>query len=397
MPDSYTLLRVFFFDQIIMYNLNDYETKTIYMKSTRGLTIIILLLLNFDIAIACTGLRLIAKDGSVIFARTMEWGTFDLKSRVVVIPRNFPLQDKMPDGKNGIAWKTKYGAVGIDALNKDVLVDGMNEKGLTVSCFYHEGYAVYSKYQAAKADSTLSILAVPPYILTTCTNIEEVKLAMKKIKVIGIVEPSIGMAPPLHLGVTDASGTSIVIEFTNGVTTIHNAPLGVITNGPNYDWHMENMINYVDLETSLALRKINNLSDVRFGGGTRFFGVPGDLTSPSRLLRVAAYSSTARPTADGKEAIYEAFRILDNFNLPVGSAAEGGGKIDNASLRSATNWTTAYDTKGKKMYYHTMHNRRVRELDLDDLNFDSKKIVRLPLDIKKEQDIDNITTKIGNQ
>lgn len=367
------------------------------MSTMKFLLVVIASFFFSPASIACTGLRLIARDGSVIFARTMEWGTFDLKSRVVVVPRNFALQDKMPDGKNGLRWKTRYGAVGIDALLKDVLIDGMNEKGLTVNGFYHEGYAIYSKYEPRKADSTISVLAVIPYLLTTCANTDEVKAALKGIRVIGVVEPSIGMAPPLHFGATDASGKSVVIEFINGVTTIHDSPLGVITNGPTFDWHMENMINYVDLETSLALRKITSLADVKFGGGNRFFGVPGDLTSPSRLLRVAAYSSTARSTADGKETMYEAFRILDNFNLPVGSAAEGGGAIDNATLRSATNWTTAYDTRNKVMYYHTMHNRRVRQLNLAQLNFDAKAIVRLPLDVRKEQDIDDITTRLGGR
>lgn len=366
------------------------------MKHTRAFAATLFLLLNFQIAIPCTGVRLTAKDGAVIFARTMEWGTFDLESRVVVIPRNFALQDKMADGKNGLGWKTKYGAVGIDALHKDVLIDGMNEKGMTVNCFYHEGYAAYAPYQSAKADSTVSILALPPYLLTTCASTEEVKSAMRKIRVIGIIEPTIGMAPPLHLGITDAQGKTIVIEFTKGVTTIHDAPLGVITNGPTYDWHMENLKNYIDLDTSLSKRKVTDLSAVKFGGGSRYFGIPGDLTSPSRFLRAAANAGSARSTADGKETMYEAFRILDNFNLPLGTA-EGGGKLDNGSMRSATIWTTAYDLKNRVMYYHTMNNRRVRQLNLLELNLDAKAIVRLPLDVKKEQDIDNITAAIGKQ
>ena len=32
---------------------------------------------------ACTGITLKAKDGTVVNGRTMEWGTFDLKARVV--------------------------------------------------------------------------------------------------------------------------------------------------------------------------------------------------------------------------------------------------------------------------------------------------------------------------
>jgi len=38
-------------------------------------------------AIACTGIRLIAKDGGVEYGRSMEWGAFDLTSRVAIIPR----------------------------------------------------------------------------------------------------------------------------------------------------------------------------------------------------------------------------------------------------------------------------------------------------------------------
>ena len=34
---------------------------------------------------ACTGITLKAKDGTVVYGRTMEWGSFDLNSRLVVI------------------------------------------------------------------------------------------------------------------------------------------------------------------------------------------------------------------------------------------------------------------------------------------------------------------------
>jgi len=53
-------------------------------------------------------------------------------------------------------------------------------------------------------------------------------------------------------------------------------------------------------------------------------GLPGDFTPPSRFVRAVAFSKTARPTATGDETIYEIFRILDNFNVPLG-ASEGTG------------------------------------------------------------------------
>ena len=36
---------------------------------------------------SCTGITLKAGDGAVVYGRTMEWGSFDLDSRVVIVPR----------------------------------------------------------------------------------------------------------------------------------------------------------------------------------------------------------------------------------------------------------------------------------------------------------------------
>jgi choloylglycine hydrolase len=50
----------------------------------------------------------------------------------------------------------KYGVVEIDAVEKDIVVEGMNEKGLAVGLFYHPGFAEYQEYDAAQAAHSLS-------------------------------------------------------------------------------------------------------------------------------------------------------------------------------------------------------------------------------------------------
>ena len=55
---------------------------------------------------ACTGITLKSKDGAVVFGRTMEWGSFDLHSRLVVVPRGHEYKSELPDGKQGLSWKT---------------------------------------------------------------------------------------------------------------------------------------------------------------------------------------------------------------------------------------------------------------------------------------------------
>jgi len=54
---------------------------------------------------ACTGITLRGQDGAVVFGRTMEWGTFDLKSRLVVIPRDFEFKSDIGNGKTGLLHK----------------------------------------------------------------------------------------------------------------------------------------------------------------------------------------------------------------------------------------------------------------------------------------------------
>jgi len=59
----------------------------------RSLIISMFLALAFTVfysaASACTSIALVAEDGTVVYGRTMEWGAFDLNSRVAIIPRGY--------------------------------------------------------------------------------------------------------------------------------------------------------------------------------------------------------------------------------------------------------------------------------------------------------------------
>lgn len=341
---------------------------------------------------ACTGITLKARDGAVVYGRTMEWGSFDLESCVVIVPRGVKLTGQTPDQKPGKAWTTVHGVVGLDAVGKDIIADGINEKGLTVGEFYHPGSAEYPAYDPALAAESMSPLDVGLFLLSQCATVDEARAALAKIRVVPVAEPAIGIAPPMHYLVTEPSGKAIVVEFLKGEMKIFDAPLGVITNSPGYDWHETNLRNYVNLSpVAIPDKKIGDMDFKPLGGGSGMIGLPGDNTPPSRFIRAVAATQTARLTTTGDETVYELFRILDNFNLPLG-AAEGSGEAKTAGMRSSTLWTTGYDTKNRVMYYHTQNNRRLRMVDLKKIDFTkSAEVVRLPLDKQKAQDIDDIT------
>lgn len=90
-----------------------------------------------------------------------------------------------------------------------------------------------------------------------------------------------------------------------------------------------------------------------------------------------------------------------NFQLPLGPDAAEGNVADGAEkapelMRSSTIWTTAWNLTDLTLNYHTQHNRRVRRLDLTEIDFVNmgNEIVHLSLDKEKKEDIENITPKL---
>lgn len=347
----------------------------------------------FDTALACTGIRLVANNGETVYGRSMEWGAFDLQSRVAIIPRGYPFTGTTPDGHNGKRWIAKYGFVGLDMLGKDIYGDGMNENGLAVGLFYHPGYAEYEKYDSEQAENTITAVDVVAFLLTQFATIDEVKRAMQGVRVVPVVEEALGIPVQAHWMITDSTGTAIVIEYLGGELHIFENPLGVITNAPAFDWHLTNLSNYLNLSpVALPPLQMGSMDFAPLGAGSGMIGLPGDFTPPSRFVRAVAWTQTARPLANANETVYETFRILDNFNLPLGSA-EGSGSVgsDVPDMRSSTIWTTAWDLSGRKLYFHTQHNRRVRKVDVDRLDFSGESIRHIQMDEEKQQDIKNLT------
>ena len=156
---------------------------------------------------------------------------------------------------------------------------------------------------------------------------------------------------------------------------------------------MTNVRNYIHLSAvAHYTKKMEGLDFAPIGAGKGMLGLTGDFTLPSRFIRAVAMSQTTRPLKDSGEAVNELFRILDNFNLPLGSA-EGSDHVkgDLEGMRSSTIWTSAWDLSEKMLYFHTQHNRRVRKVDLNRIVFSGKRIRHIQLDDRKEQDIKDIT------
>ncbi|MFO0917633.1 MAG: choloylglycine hydrolase family protein [Planctomycetaceae bacterium] len=338
---------------------------------------------------ACTGITIKPKDGSVVFARTLEFAA-DLKSNVIVVPRGRESVGTAPGNQPGLRWKNKYAAVGANAFGLPVIIDGLNDQGLHVGLFYFPGFAKYQQVTAQDSGKALAPWELGSYLLGTCRDINEATAAAKGVLVGEVVQPDMGIVPPAHYIVTDAGGNSVVLEYVEGKLLIHANPFGVMSNAPTFDWHMTNLGNYVTLSkknverVDLAGNEIKGL-----GQGSGMLGLPGDFTPPSRFVRAVAYSKTALPVTTAKEGVLQAFHILNQFDIPKGAAqgVEHGQEVYDYTL-----WTSAADLKNLRYYFRTYDNSRIRMVDMKTLDLDAKAIGTILM--RGDEDIEDVSAQV---
>lgn len=320
---------------------------------------------------ACTGLKLTAEDGKVVHGRTLEFG-LDVKTAVACIPRGFAFTGETADGK-GLEYTSKYAAIGSICFNILGLMDGMNEEGLSVGTFYFPGFAGYTPTTAENKNKSLSPIDFPNWILTQFRSIDGVKAGLANVVIAPTVFKDWGnIVPPFHYVVYEKSGKSIVIEPIDGKLVVHDNPLGVLTNSPNFDWHMTNLRNFINLTPiNVPPLKISGLTFAPFGQGSGMVGLPGDFTPPSRFVRAAIFSITSIPVKSASEAVFKVFHLLNQFDIPVGVAQQIAEGVTHSDYTLAT---IVRDPNDLKYYYRTYADQTIRMVDLNTFNKDGKEV-----------------------
>lgn len=147
-----------------------------------------------------------------------------------------------------------------------------------------------------------------------------------------------------------------------GTLKVHDAPLGVMTNAPTYDWHMTNLANYINLSvTDVDQAKVGPTTVTAFGSGAGLLGLPGDFTPPSRFVRAVVYSQSAAPNATADDAVLSAFHILNQFDIPKGAVVNSA---IGQPVAEITEWTSVADLKNLRWYFRTFSDQSIHMVDL---------------------------------
>jgi choloylglycine hydrolase len=340
---------------------------------------------------ACTGILIKSEDGNYVYARTLEFGASLISYDLLFVPRNHKYVGQTPDGKPGMSWTTKYAHVGFNPFGEDVVGEGLNEKGLACGAFFLPGYAKYQDVTEKDYSRTIACLGLSSWILSTCASVPEIRQELPKIKVCGTVLAGLGYVPPLHFFAADETGDAIIIEYVDGKLNIYDNEVNVITNSPDYTWHVKNLRNYIGLKPiNDPATKIGRESLSQFGNGSGAFGLPGDFTPPSRFVRAAFIVNTVFPGKNIDECIGVAFHVLNQFDIPKGSVRANE---DNKTIVEDTQWTSAADLKNRRYYFHTFADRSVRMVDLNEFDLNAKS-TRTYKNLEKPGKIENFSDQL---
>ncbi len=338
------------------------------MKVLYKLTaLLITLTLGTGQVFACTSFRLIAQDGSVMVTRSMEFAQ-EMKSNIITSPRNKSFNIIAPDGQAGISWKAQYGYVFLDGLGLGAPIDGINEAGLSFEALLFPEEAGYQDVPQGQEKQALSYIHFGDWILGNFKTVDEVKNAVTQVYVFGETLPQLNNTIfPVHFSVFDQSGKGIVLEYVEGKLHIHEH-MGVMTNSPTYDWHVTNLRNYIQLSPTNPKPVIaEGITYTSTGQGSGMIGLPGDVSPPSRFVKMAVMLNTVIKPKDSKQALNLSQHMINNVDIPKGFVRVT--ESPNTATLDSTQWVVFKDLTHKKLYYRTYDDLSIREVDLKSIDF----------------------------
>lgn len=350
-------------------------------KSLRKLVATIMLsgaVLAPSLSQACTSFALKDKDGSYVYGRTTEFGR-DLQEAVMFIPRNHQYQGAGPDGilGSGLNWSGKYAVIGINVFGEDILIDGMNEKGMSGGLLNQPNFAVYQNPTGTDAKNSIASYQMLMWALSNFDNVDEVKDALQKIFINSSNLKEWNGEVKVHMTLHDMHGKSIVVEYLAGKLTITDNPIGVMTNDPPMSWQLTNIGNYVNLtpvEKSPLTIDGQTFSPPSSGSGLH--GVPGDFLSSSRFVRAFLYTVAANKYVTNQPKLELAWHMLNMFDIPPGVVVipAGDAYAGGVSGWEYTQDSIVADPKHLTYYVRNFDSVNIKKISFKDLNLNAKKI-----------------------
>lgn len=355
----------------------------IFLRLSKTILFAIIASLVFTpIVMACTSLLYSDAGGRFYAGRTMEL-PMELPYKVSYFPAGVTFGSGA-EKSHAIQFSGQHAFISVtvpDPISKDVkVVEGLNDQGLSFSLLAFAD----TKGPSAMVDKThavLSAIDLGAWALSQFSSVAEVKVALEKQPVmVTSLLPHGLLNTPFHYTLHDAAGKSIIIEYSNGEQNVIDNPLGVMTNGPEFSWHMTNLNNYTFLtNVDKSKMEFNGVKFAQPDSGIATTGLPSSNTSVGRFVRAVYYSQYAEKADNPENAIAILSQIMNNFDRPRGITIDNRFKDQIANIAAPgirnnrvytseyTSWTSLIDLQGKSFYLRTQGGLNYMKFDLNGL------------------------------
>jgi choloylglycine hydrolase len=341
-----------------------------------------------DSFLACTSLTYRDASDRVYLGRTMEL-TADFPYQLLYLPAGSEFSSHPLPGAE-VRYSSRLAVLGVVmpyrvptpqaplSLGDLKVVEGFNEAGLTFSLLAYPGVGEVPVPEGK--GPVLAATDLGTWTLGQFRTVAEVKAALTEQKVIPEAIALLGGTPaPFHYVLHDRGGDSLVLEFHAGKFHAHDNPVGVLTNGPEFPWHLTNLSNYSFLSNvdrskatfgSLAVRQPDS--------GIATAGLPASNTSVGRFVRAVFYREFTEKVSDPDKAVQTLAHIMNNFDRPKGISISPPGDTDHLEVRGLgvkqgtvpteyTSWTNLTDLERGRMYLRPYDSLNYAVCDLTKL------------------------------
>lgn len=299
------------------------------------------------------------------------------RETVTITPRYFVFDYKFIKRED-----SHYAIIGTATVedNYPLYYDATNEHGLSIAGLNFVGNSYLHRYPLQKG-TNLAPYELIPFLLGKCKTVKECTDILRDVNLIDIPFNANMPNAELHWLIADKY-ESITYEYTKNGARIYENTVGVLTNNPQFEYHMMNLNNYMQLSRDDPCNTFaHGIKLDKYSRGMGTLGLPGDFSSSSRFVRACFVKLNSIKPSNVIESVGQMFHILGSVEQQEGSV-----KVGNSFER--TQYTSCCDTDRCVYYYKTYGNNRINAVDMYRENIDSDKLISY--DMKWEEDINYI-------
>ena len=313
----------------------------------------------------CTAATYKTKD--FYFGRTLDY-EFSYGDQIAITPRNYSLHFRHAGD-----MENHYAIIGMAHVAGDypLYYDAINEKGVGMAGLNFVGNAAYADVRPGV--DNIAQFEFIPWILSQCSSIVEVRKLLGQINIVNTPFSEQFPLAQLHWIISDEKESITVESMADGMH-IYDNPVGVLTNNPPFPQQMFQLNNYMHLSPKQPENNFSNGIELNaYSRGMGALGLPGDLSSSSRFVRVAFTKVNAFSGKSEEESVSQFFHILGSVDQQRGCCEVSDGKYEITLYTSCCN-----ATKGI-YYYNTYENHQISAVDMHREDLESQKLICYPV------------------